>query len=153
MPYRIPSEELLRRIAPCGLDCGKCIAFAGGPVHETAQDLLSLLGENFHAYAARFAANIPVFADYEAFRRLLGYLARGECQGCRNGSCLFQACRVQSCVREHKVAYCFQCSAFPCNATELPPRLEALWKENNTLMGAMGIEEYARRIQNRPRYP
>lgn len=149
----MPYEELLHRIAPCGLDCGKCIAFADGPVRKAAQELISLLGDNFHTYAERFAAHTPVFAEYAAFRSLLDHLAQGEYRGCRSGSCLFQACRVQHCVREHEVDYCFQCDAFPCATTELPPRLENLWRKNNTLMKTIGVEEFARRIKDRPRYP
>ena len=53
-------EELLRRLAPCGLNCGKCVAFAGGPVQEHAPGPGRIARRQFrelcravHAHAAR----------------------------------------------------------------------------------------------------
>lgn len=146
-------EELMKRLAPCGLFCGNCVAFSGGAIQEHAQGLGEKLGENFHAYAERFAAMNPLFASYGQFRELLDWLAQGSCSGCRGAGCLFTACRVTECVREQSVDFCFQCAEFPCDRHAMPPGLAERWKANNEKMRDMGVEAYYDAFKDKPRYP
>ena len=146
-------DEILKVLAPCGLNCGKCIAFADGPVREHARALAGLLGENFAAYAQRFTHFDPVFAKYPEFREFLDMLGRGSCSNCRGSGCLFQECKVTRCVREKKVDFCFQCAEFPCADHGFPPPLAQLWEKNNKLMDQYGVESYFEHVKDKPRYP
>lgn len=47
-------KEYLDRLAPCGLHCGKCFAFAGGDINRHSAELKKNLG-NFRPYAERFS--------------------------------------------------------------------------------------------------
>ncbi|MGE4290790.1 MAG: DUF3795 domain-containing protein [Desulfovibrio sp.] len=147
------NEELLERMAPCGLHCGTCVAFADGPVRAHALALRELLGPNFAAYAERFAGMNPVFAGYDDFAALLDWLANGGCSGCRGAGCLFTACKVGHCVREQGVDFCFQCSAFPCERHGMPSALAERWKVNNERMRSVGVERYYEVLKTKPRYP
>jgi hypothetical protein len=146
-------EQLLRRLAPCGLNCGACIAFSDGPVRAHAQVLRGLLGPNFAAYAERFAGMNPVFEGYERFEALLDWLASGSCGGCRGEGCLFTACKVGLCVREQGVDFCFQCAEFPCGRHGMPELLAARWKANNERMKSVGVAAYHEAVKDKPRYP
>ena len=146
-------EDLVQRVAPCGLSCELCVSFAQGPVREHARELAALLGGNFATYAARFTALNPVFAKYGDFRELLEYLASGSCTGCRGSGCLFAACRVTRCVRDKGVEFCFQCAQFPCDGHGMPPLLAERWRKNNERLQTMGLEAYYEMIKDKPRYP
>jgi len=146
-------EELVTIIAPCGLNCGKCLAFEGGEIRVHAQKIRELLGEHFSGYAARFAEMDPVFEGYEQFAALLEYLASGSCGGCRKQGCLFMSCRVQECVREHGVDFCFECDKFPCEEHGFPEGLKKRWEANNLRISDLGIEGYYVEVKNGPRYP
>ncbi|MDO9509653.1 MAG: DUF3795 domain-containing protein [Thermovirgaceae bacterium] len=146
-------EELVTIIAPCGLNCGKCLAFEGGDIRMHAQELRKLLGENFSVYADRFADMNPVFGGYEEFAALLEYLASGLCGGCRKQGCLFQSCLVQHCVRENGVDFCFECEKFPCEEHGFPEGLKKRWEANNRRIRDLGIEGYYAEVKDDPRYP
>jgi len=152
---RLPAlDEMIRaRIAPCGLSCGQCVAYADGPVRSAAGDLAAGLGDNFAPYAARFEPMNPVFKEYEGFRQLLDFLAGGTCTGCRKEGCLFQACKVPGCAAEHQVDYCFQCAEFPCERHGMPGPLADRWRANNVKMAEIGLEAWYAGCCKRPRYP
>lgn len=49
-----------------------------------------------------------------------GYLASGECEGCRetDGNCIkmwTNGCQIYKCCKEHDVYFCGICSEFPCD--------------------------------------
>ena len=145
--------ELLERLAPCGLHCGSCLAFEGSDIQRHAKDLQDALGQNFSMYAERFAAMHPVFAQYEAFRGSLEFLASGSCHGCRGAGCIFATCGVHACAGERGVDYCFQCAEFPCDRHGMPPALAERWRGNNERMREMGPEAWYLKIKDKPRYP
>jgi hypothetical protein len=144
-------DELLRRIAPCGLDCGRCLDNPDSPIGQQARGLLRELG-GFGRRAAFFSALDSTFAAYADFERVLERLGRGGCRGCRAGTCLFADCRVKDCVGEHAVAYCFECGEFEACDPGLPPFLTERWRANNRRMGEMGLAAYARWLDAQPRY-
>lgn len=146
-------EELLRVLAPCGLNCGKCLAFRRGDIQRHAAGLRDGLGPNFAQYAERFAGMRPEFGGYGAFKDLLDALAEGSCTGCRQSGCLFAACGVTQCVRERGVDFCYQCVDFPCDRHGMPEQLAECWRVNNERMAASGAEAYYERIKDKPRYP
>lgn len=152
--YLAEEEDFVKsRLAPCGLLCGNCVAFEGGPIQRLSRDLKARLGDNFAQYAKRFEGMNQVFANYPAFAELLNFFDSGSCTGCRNQGCLFQACRVAECVRGQGVDYCFQCGEFPCDRHGLPDRLEEIWRHNNGKMKETGVGTWLRFRNDNPRYP
>lgn len=145
--------KVLEVIAPCGLNCGECLAFENGGIRRSSLALAELLGPNFDGYAERFAEMNPTFKNYPAFKELLGFFSQGSCGGCREKGRLFQACGVHTCVKERGVDFCFECDEFPCERTQLSPAMYERWKNNNEVMKDLGVEGYYERIKDLPRYP
>lgn len=141
------------RLAPCGLSCGQCLAFAQGTVRESAERLNRGLGPNFGPYAERFAQMNPIFKEYEGFSGLLDFIATGSCMGCREQGCLFQTCKVPDCAEKHGVDYCFECAEFPCERHGMPAGLAERWRTNNEKMAEIGVEAWFQGCNGRPRYP
>lgn len=141
------------RLAPCGLSCGKCLAYADGPIQRLSKALGDELGDNFAAYAERFKGMNPVFGKYPAMRGLLDYLAIGSCSGCREKGCLFKECKVTACVKEKGVDYCYQCDEFPCDRHGMPQGLAERWQANNEKMQEIGPQKWFDGCRNHPRYP
>lgn len=146
-------DDLRRILGPCGLNCEKCISFEEGEIGKAATLLKELLGNNFAAYASRFASFDPVFSNYPAFSNFLDRLASGKCRGCRDGECLFQNCRVKDCVKENGVDFCFQCEKFPCSGHGFQEGLKRRWEEKNRMMKEMGIEGFYEKTKEEDRYP
>jgi len=148
-------NDLIRScMAPCGLMCGKCVAFEGGPIQELSTQLKSELGDNFAEYAKRFEGMNPVFKNYPAFAEILDFFTAGSCTGCREKGCLFKECQVTTCIREKDgVDFCFQCDEFPCDHHGFPERLEAMWRKNNETMRDSSVNEWFRCCNDKPRYP
>ena len=145
--------KLIEIIAPCGLNCNKCVAFVQGEIRRHSLTIAELLGPNFDTYAERFAHMNPNFKKYPAFKELLGFFCAGSCGGCRMEGCLFQACGVHTCVKEKGVDFCFECDEFPCKNSGLPPPLYERWKKNNEMMRDLGVGGYYDKIKDLPRYP
>jgi hypothetical protein len=144
-------EELLRVVAPCGLYCGKCLAYPESPISLLSRQLRKELG-GFAAMAGRFAAMDPVFDGYAQFQQILDKFSLGGCSGCRSGDCLYRGCRVKRCVRERGVEFCFQCTDFPCTNSELPPSVKERWENANRMMAEQGVLSYYKAIKDSPRY-
>lgn len=147
------TEFIASQLAPCGLSCGQCLAYNGGPIQSLSQGLVQALGDNFSVYAERFAAMNPVFKNYGQFRELLDYLSRGSCGGCREAGCLFTECKVTECAREQGVDFCYQCGEFPCDRHGMPDGLAQRWQSNNEAMQRMGPDTWFCGCKERPRYP
>lgn len=144
-------NEILSRLAPCGLDCSKCVGFADGNIRETSEKLLHLLG-NFDRYAERFSGFLPVFRNYTQFKEVLTHFSQAGCQGCRNGACGYPDCGVVSCYRDKGVDFCFQCDEFPCDKTNFDPDLKQRWLKMNRRMKEIGVEAYFEETRDMPRY-
>ncbi len=151
---KVDSEYIKKRIAPCGLHCGKCFAFVDGDVSKYSSALKKSLG-NFDVYAERFVGmlNEPVFAKYPDFKEVLSYLSVASCQGCREEKCkLFKTCNVRACSEEKQVEYCFQCSQFPCENTGFDEHLYKRFVAINNRMREIGIEKYYEEVRDLSRY-
>ena len=85
--------NILDVLAPCGLNCQKCLAYNEGDIKHHSQELKKCLG-NFDNYAKRFVKFSEVFENYTAFKELLDVFSKGGCNGCRNGGCINTACNV-----------------------------------------------------------
>ncbi len=144
-------DEILKILAPCGLNCAKCIAFVGGDIKKHSKELKRLLG-SFDGYAERFSNFIPVFKKYPSFKELLDYFARAECKGCRQGDCKYPNCGVAKCYKDRNVDFCFQCNEFPCDKSNFDPNLKERWIKMNNLMKEIGAEAYFEETKELPRY-
>lgn len=147
-------ETIKETLAPCGLCCQTCFAHANGEIRRHALGLKEKLG-NFDIYARRFETLVgdPVFRHYPAFKEMLAYFASESCQGCREEQCrLFKNCGVRPCHQERGVDFCFECDGFPCDHTGFDPHLYDRWVALNNKIREIGIEAYARKAKECPRY-
>lgn len=144
-------EAAVRALAPCGLDCSRCLNRVGGSVSAHAAALLQAL-DGFERHADRFAGFDPAFAAYDGFKQVASRLAQASCNGCRQGECLHQACRVGRCAAKHGVDFCFQCQDFPCRDSGLEGPLAERWKNNNQRMRELGVQGFHRESLGKPRY-
>jgi hypothetical protein len=144
-------DELLKVVAPCGLYCGKCLAYPESPISRLSRQLREELG-GFPAITRRFAAMDPVFDGYDQFQQILDKFAQGGCSGCRSGDCLYRGCRVKRCTLDKKLEFCFQCPDFPCSISEFPPSLKERWEAANRKMGEQGVLAYFEAVKDKPRY-
>ncbi len=145
---------ILSRIAPCGLHCGKCFAFADGDIKKQSEALKNSLG-NFEPYAERFVELLdePLFENYKSFSKLLTHLTKANCNGCRAEHCkLFKDCKVRSCSAEKGVDFCYECSEFPCKNTGFDTHLHQRSVNINLRIKEIGIEKYYQEIKDQSRY-
>ncbi|UCD52643.1 MAG: DUF3795 domain-containing protein [Phycisphaerales bacterium] len=143
--------DILRELAPCGLNCRKCLAFREGDIRKTSRELQRLLG-SFDGYAERFSGFLPVFGNYPAFKELLAHFTQGHCAGCRSGQCRYPNCGVMPCYKDKGVDFCFQCDDFPCEKSNFDPNLKRRWIEMGSRMKEIGIEAYYEETKDEPRY-
>ncbi|MCK4480286.1 MAG: DUF3795 domain-containing protein, partial [Candidatus Lokiarchaeota archaeon] len=66
-------KDILKVIAPCGLNCYKCFANSDGTIRKSSLELQNSLG-SFDIYAERFSSFLPIFKEYPSFKKLLSYL-------------------------------------------------------------------------------
>jgi hypothetical protein len=147
-------DEILKKLAPCGLSCEKCYAFADGTIRQHSRELKNALG-NFLPYAKRFSDLLeePVFNTYLFFDLQLDYFTKVECGGCRVDNCkLFKSCNVRSCSKTKQVDFCFQCTDFPCSLTGFDENLHKRWIKMNSRMKEVGIEVYYQETKEATRY-
>lgn len=144
-------SEILKILAPCGLNCGKCQAFAEGDIKKNAQELKRLLG-SFDSYAERFSKFLPVFKNYPQFKEMLNLFSEANCKGCRQGDCKYPNCGVAGCYKQKGVDFCFRCNEFPCEKTNFDPNLKQRWLKMNNRMKEIGIEAYFEETKDLPRY-
>jgi hypothetical protein len=152
-PLPISRSELTRLIAPCGLYCGGCLAFAGGAIRNHARALRDLLGPNFEAYARRMEVMNPVLCHYTDFAHLLDFLSLGSCKGCRDGGCLMGSCGVRECAIKREMDFCGLCPDFPCEKPGLPEGLLERWRKNGEILRDKGPALFLELARSRPRYP
>lgn len=144
-------SEILHQLAPCGLNCRKCMANADGPIRASSVVLLEALA-GFDRFAERFSDHMPVFRNYPAFNELLAHFAGADCHGCRSGVCKFFNCTVMTCHQEKGVDFCFQCGEFPCERTNFDPNLKARWLKMQNRMKDIGVEGFYEETKDLPRY-
>lgn len=144
-------DEILKLLAPCGLNCSKCMAFTSGDIKKNASELRRLLG-SFDSYADRFSSFLPVFKNYPSFKKMLEYFVQADCKGCRKGDCKYPNCGVASCYKSKGVDFCFQCDEFPCEKTNFDPNLKERWIIMNNLMKQKSVEVYFEETKDLPRY-
>ena len=144
-------KEILDILAPCGLNCGKCLKYTKGDIALHSQKLQKLLG-NFDIYAERFSAFLPEFKDYPSFKKMLACFATPDCMGCRKDRYKLPNCGVTDCYQEKGVDFCFQCEDFPCDKTNFDSHLKKRWLQMNKRMKDVGVEAYYEETKDLCRY-
>jgi len=143
--------EIVRRLAPCGLDCSRCVDYEDGEIRRSALRLIELLG-NYERLALLKADFDPAFKHYPEFSTLLTRFSEASCGGCRSDHAHSPVqCSVRACYREEGVDFCFQCKAYPCEKGLSGPIGER-WKKMNDRMQEFGVEAYYDEQAKKPRY-
>ena len=146
-------DEIVKRLAPCGLDCGRCAGYAGGEIRALAQRMKDLLG-NYGRVAKLQLDALPAFEHYPEFEEILGFFAAASCGSCRSEElrCPID-CKAGTCHKEKGVDFCFQCPEYPCgDPMNIPPLIDR-WKIRNDRMKAIGVAEFYDEQKGQPRYP
>jgi hypothetical protein len=144
-------EEVVDILAPCGLNCSKCMAYTEGSITHHAKELQRLLG-SFDIYAKRFSNFMPAFKNYPSFKEVLDIFVKADCAGCRKGHCIYPNCGVAPCYKERGVDFCFQCEDFPCDHTNFDKHLHERWLRMNKRMKEIGVEAYYEETKDQSRY-
>lgn len=144
-------QTILGRLAPCGVDCGRCTWYVDGRVKRGAEQLQAEL-EGFERLAERVAGDYPVLASYPEFAAVLDALTKGSCTGCRAGGSSLHTCAARVCFREKGVDFCFQCDEYPCSRMNSSEELERHWRTANDSMKEIGVDRFFRESRERPRY-
>ena len=144
-------EELLLKIAPCGLACYTCAAAKDGAIQAHSRALLGLL-DGFDRFAERFSTHEPRLTKYPDFAQVLQLFSEAGCEGCRGGTCIYPGCPVQPCITRMGYDYCFECEAFPCEQVDFEPALRDKWLSANERMREIGVEAYFDEVKDRSHY-
>ena len=151
MENQVTYEQVVERLAPCGIDCERCVMFARGRVNGHASALVEAL-EGFENMAPRLVDRIPALAGYSSFSEILRLFASASCTGCRNGGSALPFCAARTCFRDQGVDFCFQCPEYPCQRNDYPTNLVERWRDVNDRMREVGVERYYEESLQKPRY-
>ena len=146
-------EEMIVEVAPCGIDCSRCIALIDGDARKHAEALQEIFGPSFHKFAEKFAERLPVLAKYGDFREFVDFLAGVDCAGCRNAPVDEKPCGILKCYREKGVDFCFECGEFPCDDPGVPDDdVKDRWRKMGARMREIGLEAWYGEMKKEPRY-
>lgn len=148
----LTKEELLNYIAPCSLLCFTCPAYKNGVISKCA----STLCDYFEGYYDFNDVNIPDqyrswLAEFKAFYDKLERYKKRPCVGCRNnpssGSGCIEGCIIPTCIREHNIDFCGECSNFPCEkASNFYKKINEIifsdWYNGNLRIKEIGVKQY-----------
>lgn len=144
-------EEMLKKIAPCGLLCYTCTAAKDGAIQIHSRTLLRLL-ESFDGFAVQFSEHEPRLKKYPDFKEVLQFFAEASCDGCRDGDCMYPGCPVWPCIKEKGYDFCFECETFPCEKVESESPLRLKWLNANERMKEVGVETYFEEAKDKSHY-
>lgn len=143
--------DVLKRLAPCGLDCSRCADYESGEIKRLSLSLLQALG-NYNRVAKMKLDKKPVFNHYHQFEEILSSFSQASCSGCRGDNVLCPIdCTAKTCHKEKGVDFCFQCADYPCEK-QFSGRLRERWKGINDRMKEVGVIQYYNEQKRLPRY-
>ncbi|SHK86416.1 DUF3795 domain-containing protein [Desulforamulus aeronauticus] len=144
-------QQIVKEIAPCGLDCRRCAGYSQGEIKEHSTKLLNLLG-NYERLAKIMSDHNPAFSDYQSFKEILTSFSQASCAGCRNDASACPVdCIAKTCHKEKEVDFCFQCKEYPCSGQN-NPMLRERWLQKNNRMKEIGVVEFYNEQKRIPRY-
>jgi len=151
-------------IAPCGLYCGTCAFFHKSNIRETVLHLKELL-DGFERIAKKYEKNAPELKEYPKFMKVLNYLEKQDCLGCRLGggnisgaACNPKTCPIILCQSKKKLDFCYQCPDFPCEKIPIAFQktgnegLIEIWLTCNRRIKKIGLDRYLQEKKSEPRY-
>ncbi len=144
-------DEILARVAPCGLVCGTCMGFQGGPIQASAESLM----RHLDGVAEYIEMHIPQDkARFDAFLPTLQFYAGRDCGGCRSGSnrCRLVNCAIRECTCAKDIDFCADCDEFPCDKVHLNDSFMRYWRAVHRDIRENGIEAFYGRMKDRPHY-
>lgn len=144
-------EQAVKDLAPCGIDCARCVSYSEGEVVRLSKALKESL-VNFEQMAERTKAFQPVFNGYKEFAEVLEHFSNGNCLGCRSAGTPKCGCGINGCHKENCVNFCFECSKYPCTPNTFNDTVAAKWKSNNDQMQQMGADKFYSEQKAKPRY-
>lgn len=144
-------SQVVQKIAPCGIDCGRCADYQNGEIKELSIRLLELL-KGYERVAKVKSRINPAFEKYDKFKEVLEIFADASCGSCRsdNEKCPID-CHAKTCHKDKKVDFCFQCDEFPCDEQK-DERIRERWMAKNNRMKEIGVIEYYIEQSKTPRY-
>jgi len=144
-------NQVVQRLAACGLDCSRCADYKNGGIRELSAKLSGLLN-GYDRLAKIKSEKIPAFEGYEEFKKVINMFAEASCGGCRsdNVKCPI-TCHAKTCHKEKKVDFCFQCNEYPCNK-QFEGKLRERWININNRIKEIGIINYYLEQSKLPRY-
>jgi hypothetical protein len=151
MDRALTYEQVVSRLAPCGIDCERCAMAAQGRVRKLATELGDAL-TGFDKMAARLADKDPALAGYEGFLDVLRFFTEASCAGCREGGPPLPFCAARTCAPGRGVDFCFQCVEYPCERNSYPENLAERWRAVNDRMRDVGVEQAYSESLKTPRY-
>jgi hypothetical protein len=143
------SETLHNAVAYCGLYCPDCVHFQNA--HNAPADALrqALCGARIERYARVPSAFSASLKQYDAFLRVLDYLADRSCMAvCRTGGgCGGVPCAIMRCCLGNGYPGCWECPDLDaCDKFAfLSPQCGDLPRENLRLIKRHGLEEWFER--------
>lgn len=145
-------NEVLKQLAPCGLDCGRCADYENGEIRKLSTKLLQALGKNYDIVAKMKSDIKPIFQNYSNFKEILGSFSQASCSGCRGEDVLCPIqCTAKTCYKEKGIDFCFQCADYPCDK-QFSGRLRERWITINNRMKEIGVVDYYFEQVKLPRY-
>jgi hypothetical protein len=151
MEESVTYQEVVERLAPCGIDCERCARYESGVIKRLATELAAALG-GFASMAAKSAERVPVLQEYDRFAEILSFFQEADCPGCRAQGCPLPFCAARDCYREKGVDFCFECDEYPCERNQYPPMMVERWLAVNDRMRDVGPEQYYLESLEKPRY-
>lgn len=145
-------NEVVKCLAPCGMDCSRCADFEKGEIKHISIELIQRLG-NYRPVAKMKSTSKPIYEGFTQFEEILTSFANAACSGCRgdNVQCPLSSCSAKDCSKEKGVDFCFQCDEYPC-AKQFEGRLRDRWRYMNDRMKEIGVVEYYEEQIKLPRY-
>lgn len=145
-------KDILKIIAPCGLNCENCLSYKYGKIKYYSTKLKEILG-NFRKHASKYEQYQPLYKNYSHFDDILTNFTGAKCRGCRNLDCEeSDYCGVMKCYEKQKMDFCFQCDEFPCNKSNLDDHLKKVWIKSNQRMKEVGVEAFYEEVKEKPHY-
>lgn len=144
-------EKAVKDLAPCGIDCSRCVAYRDGEIVNLSKALKEKL-VNFETMAKKMESFAPIFKDYASFLSILDHFTKGNCVGCRNEDTFNMSCSAKSCHKDEGVEFCFQCDKYPCAENNYNDELHKKWRNNNDLMKEIGVVDFLIQSKDKSRY-
>ena len=152
MEIQVTYEQVVERLAPCGIDCDRCVRYENGKVKNLATALARAL-EGFENMAPRVADHFPALQHYTDFTEVLELLAGGvPAPVVAVGAATSRSVPRGPVSERQGVDFCFQCAEYPCERNAYPQNLVERWRAYNDRMRDVGVERYYQESLEKPRY-